>query len=1455
MKRIATLLTVIAIFNISLLSQVISGFTTAEKTSSCPPLLIHFNNLSSGNGTLTYKWNFGNGITSTQQNPSTTYSKPGKYTIQLITTNGIDSDTTSAIDFIEVFTPPTANYAPQDTITICAPNDIQYTNSSTPGSSAIIENKWDFGDGFVNPQTNPRHTYSVAGFYTPSLTVKDANGCLNSTSISNQIKAYKPIASFSSDGRESCEGALNVKYYNLSNGSGKLNCLWDFGDNTNSNATECSHLYDQVGNYTVSLQVSDDFGCSDTITKQNFIKVTAITPSFTFPSDTVCAKSTVQFLNTTTNSSIFNWNFGDGTTSTLQNPKHIYSQPGEYEISLFASNGLCGGTSKKTIVVEYLKAEFLPEVRYGCEIPLNIKYTNTSTNASTYEWRFGNAKTSTLKEPIITYTLDDVLNTNKQRSYKDTLIITSKRGCKSQMVLDSSVVIVLPQANFTPNPFDGGGDLKGCAPLTVNFKDISTYSSKIDQIAKYKWTFLGDNKASRDVREFTEIFTKDTLTEVTLTITTQKGCTAKAAYFVGAGTKQVPDFKLINTTNVICASDWVDFENTSTDMNKITSSTWTWGDGGSSALGDSHLYTKTGSMNVSLEVSSYGCTAKITKNNFVTIKGPIAKMSNTINCQKPNERVFTADITDATSYSWNFGDGTTVNNQQTVAHTFAKTGTYTVKLSAINGICQYSPEYKEVTIKNINLVQNTTSSKACLATPFTFNASKSIDVAPWTYEKNSATYLWDFGDGTKKVFTNDTVVSHSFLKRGAYKITLVSKDVNLCSDTLVINQRIFSPYSNFTSTYSDGCMPITYQFTNTSKADTLSLIQSYKWDFGDGQSSVSANPSHSYTSWGNYNVSLTTTDNQGCSTLLTQNGAITALYPNPKFAANDTTLCIGDSATFASLVPTQITSYLWTFPDGTTSTVTSPKQKFPIDGTFDVSLYIVDKHGCDTLGIQTNYIKVQKPPVVDFIADPLTSNCYPTEVTFADKTTSNYLGGWKWDFGDVNGFSYRQNPQHIYIRPGKFNIKLIAYTTYGCSDSVIKTNYVNPKGPFAEIVTKDTICRDASTTLQMINPFNVYNFKWDLGDGTIKTDTISAHTYTKVGHFYPGLFLVSDTLHTCDKYVIDSIYVSETLAKYKLDNQLPYGCVPYQISYTNLSTGSNQWKWDLGNSTISSDFNPTNNYTTDGTYTGKLSVRNDMGCTDSITLPPITVYPLPTITISPDQFICLNSSTLLEATGGTSYNWTPALGLANANSASTDASPNTTTQYTVLVTDVHGCQKSSSMNLTVQQYPVAQTPDSTIIVGESIQFDVASDAIKSYLWEPNYNISCTTCSTPIVQPLTDTTYKITVQDTANCFIKTYSTHITIEHKYSVDVPTAFTPNGDGINDQVFVKGWGIKELITFRIFNRFGEMIFETKDINQGWNGEGNGTLQSNDTFQFIVKVRAYNDQIITKTGTIKILK
>jgi gliding motility-associated-like protein len=195
--------------------------------------------------------------------------------------------------------------------------------------------------------------------------------------------------------------------------------------------------------------------------------------------------------------------------------------------------------------------------------------------------------------------------------------------------------------------------------------------------------------------------------------------------------------------------------------------------------------------------------------------------------------------------------------------------------------------------------------------------------------------------------------------------------------------------------------------------------------------------------------------------------------------------------------------------------------------------------------------------------------------------------------------------------------------------------------------------------------------------------------------------------------------------------------------------------------------------------------------------------------------------------------------------------------YTAYVSDIHNCVNSDSLIVNVQQPPILSvTPDTTIIIGEIVNLMATSDQPSvTYVWSPPTGLTCLYCENPDAQPLQDITYVIMISDSMNCFHPTDTVHIKVTEEYSLDVPKAFTPNGDGNNDIIYVRGWGIQSLLEFKIYNRWGECVFESDDMHRGWDGTFKGISQNIDSYAYTVKAQTWSGKILTKSGLFNLLR
>ena len=329
---------------------VLAADFTASPTSGGAPLTVNFTDLSTGTVTG-WLWNFGDGTTSTAQSPTHVYQQVGTYTVSLTVVGPSGSDTKTNVDYINVVVPPPVADFTGTPLSGPAPLQVSFTDTSTGTVSGWL---WIFGDGSVSNVQNPVHTYSTPGTYTVSLFVSGPSGTDQEVKTDYiTVAEPPPVADFSGT-PTSGFSPLTVSFTDLTTGNVGL-WLWIFGDGSTSNLQNPVHTYNNPGTYTVTLTVLGAGG-SDSETKTNYITVSNPAPvaDFSATPTTGIAPLTVTFTNLTTGpATSWLWDFGDGNTSTAQDPVHQYLSPGTYTVSLTATGP--NGSDMET-KVDYITA-------------------------------------------------------------------------------------------------------------------------------------------------------------------------------------------------------------------------------------------------------------------------------------------------------------------------------------------------------------------------------------------------------------------------------------------------------------------------------------------------------------------------------------------------------------------------------------------------------------------------------------------------------------------------------------------------------------------------------------------------------------------------------------------------------------------------------------------------------------------------------------------------------------------------------------------------------------------------------------------------------------------------------------------------------------------------------------------------------------------------------------------
>lgn len=1203
------------------LAQPNSNFT-ANTTTGCSNLstVVNFQDLSTGNP-VSWLWDFGaGGATSTLQNPTFVYSAAGCYDITLTVTDaGGLTNTLTQTCFVEVFQAPIPDFT-VDVNTGCAPFTACFTDNSTL-SSAGASFQWTLSDGSAGTGTNPCFTFTTAPDTVGLvLTVTDANGCTGFAQFNDVIEVIEaPILDFTVDVNSSCNPPLTINVTNNSiiNGATNPTYTWIFpggvgtgGGSTATGQTPGPITYNSDGQYDITLQLSTPEGCLDTLVQTGVVGIGGVTAGFTADNTVICLGETVNFTNLSTGGvTSYGWNFGEtpGINSTDVNPSYVYTAPGTYTVTLEANNAACGDTA---FITNYITvnpapvANFAPDRPGDCQPGIPFIFTDASTDAVSWSWDFGDGNGSTQQNPTHTYTANG--------NYTVCLAVTSASGCTDTFC--QAISIQPPNVNFIRNPPDG------CAPLNVQFTDISNSS---DPIVSWAWNFGGGATPNTStVQNPAATFANPGSYNVSLTITTQNGCTGSRSIngAVRVGTPPTVDFTISDDT--VCLNEPVTFTSLFTNNDWDYYWDFQYEAPGNFMLMDSMpttTYSDTGFFNVALVIDFQGCSDTLIIDSMVYVSPPRAQLvlDQPLVCSIPaNVAIIDSSIGPADVYEY-FIDGFSYSTQQNPPPIpVTTTGTFFITQTVLNSTTGCADTFTTVLNVGNPIADFTTDvTRACRNAPVLF------DNAP---SQNTVHHRWyyDFDNNSTQFSIANSAHSISYPDTGTYTVRLVGIDGLGCRDTMTkpLLLDIVGPYANFTPDVTSGCNPLTVTYSDNSATSALTTPVSWFWDLGNGTTSTQQNPSTTYTVNGLYDVSLRVTDSDGCQDSVTQNALITVTFPEPSFNVTDSSTCAGADVQFNNTSLGVGISFLWKFGDGTTSTDSNPlhayprDQALPYDSTdvyYDVTLIVTDINGCVDSVVIDSAVYIE-PFQANFGGDPTIGICPPLNTQFTDSTIGNVVT-WAWDFGDNFGQSQLQSPAYVYFLPGTFDVRLIATHEDGCQDTLIRPSYVQLAGPNGSfVVDDDSVCLGDTVRLTLIttgaslvNPVAWQDGSVDvLGGLTGINDTIVFnHVYSSTGIFSPRV--VVQDVQGCQVTVPDSPIVEVFAPPIALITPDPItGCTPFTVPYMDNSTTSSpaaitSWLWDFGDGNTSTDQNPVYTFQDSGQFTVALTVIDEYGCSDT----------------------------------------------------------------------------------------------------------------------------------------------------------------------------------------------------------------------------------------------------------------
>ncbi len=888
--------------------------------------------------------------------------------------------------------------------------------------------------------------------------------------------------------------------------AGGVSYLWNFGDGTTSTLQFPFHSYSAPGNYDARVIATNSCGRKDTLyTTARVVANKPIDAYFYVPEHEKVSGDSIHFSASTSSYSMVDnntylWTFGDGTSSTLKNPVHVYFQPKDYMVKLTVTNG-CGSFSYSEAVTITPKLRLCDaQFDYWVDGPAGF-IDKSSGNPTSWTWDFGDGTVSTVQSPTHSYTRDGVYTVSLT-------VFNVATKCFSSVSRRISIGNVPCQSDFDFVINKGSG--------------VATFTSKSQGATDYYWNF-GDGKFSSSANP-NHTYAKTGIYNVCLTIKdVTSGCSSvscKKVVFIPVDQSYVEaNFSFFTNPDNL----EVRFSNLSSANS--TSWYWTMGDGKVIKNQDFvYTYAKPGIYNVcltaydaitakantickSVRVGNLGCTVG---SDFTFFINPVSQ----------EVQFYNSSYGPFTNCFWSFGDGKSSKAINPI-HSYSKPGYYKISLAVRNSVDQCMDEFtRMVQVGTVDCQSE-----------FEFRVNPDNNTVNFLNESNGniAYYYWDFGDGTFSVLENP---DHLYKKLGLYKASLTVMD-NLanCVDYSVQNVQVGDvDCSAEFITYVDSSTSTAY-FTNQVQGKSTALL----WSFGDGTFSTNLNPSHRFPAAGFYSTGLNTYDiNSGCMDYYEEMMLIgdIGIDCNADFFYS---VDASSQVTFSNRSTGDIVDVIWNFGDDSdNSTELNPVHTYTKAGYYYVCLNIVNSQGIKSMGCK--WVKVQENVANACRANFMFSiDSVQRKVKFADKSFGD-IDSYSWDFGDnrSDSVSYEKNPVHTYDQKGYYMVRLKAENTAtGCVSIEYKLLNVSDAQVLKAAFGYDALNPDkkrAGYPVDMVSSSSGdgATVEWDFGDKNLKkaegftimdsTSKIVTHYYLVPGKYYVCLRISDPVTEQSDEY-------------------------------------------------------------------------------------------------------------------------------------------------------------------------------------------------------------------------------------------------------------------------------------------------------------------------------------------------
>lgn len=1002
-----------------------ADFTVSPK-KGCTPMNVEFTNTSSPKVPGSdYTWYFGDGKQSQKKNARHTYDKTGQYTVKLVveSSNGC-VDSVVKQDVVRVFPGTALKFSTPDTFSCDPPLNSKFKVSGDTGK--VQSWYWNFGDGNTGVTQEPTHTYRRQGEFDITLRAIDVNSCTTQVKKTEYVKVKKPDARIGLDVRKGCK-PLKVRFNDKSGSPDPIVLRkWYFDDGDTGWGKKVSHTYKNEGIYFPELLIKTQRGCTDTVRFKS-IKV-GIPPQTDFYASNregCLSELDVQFFNQTNDHSpradSFFWSFGDGNTSKVMNPSHEYDHPPDtLDVTLFAWFRGCPDTLVKTdyITIKPPWAGFL-HIAKPCNRD-TIEFQNHSVGDDSLKWDFGDGSVSYKDNPVHHY--DPV------GGYKVVLTVwNDSTGCKDTAA--KFIGVKRPfDANFTQSVQEG------CYPLKVRFE------GKVNDSAVIRWDF-GNGQTSRKLKEVVE-YRKPGNYTVKFTAVPKSKCNKK---FVKTRTVSVwgTEVNMNISPSRGCAPLKVTAVSSINASNWIREKYWETGDGKRIDHKSDTLVYLYGSpppvqkdgYPLHLVVKDFkGCndTAKAT----VKVTHPVPELDRDIEPLCDSVKItFKPKLGDSNVFKpakvrWDFGNGQKYNTKKVVKK-LKRENTYQITMTVTDGLGCKDSLVKTLHFSDPELKAGFAADSTygpCPPLSVNFTDTSHARYAPIEYWK------WSFGDGS---FSYKQEPRKIYLLPGRYTVTLKVRDSVGCVDTFVGPDFVVvdGPTGSYKVDPVSGCMPLEVNFDATTQNTS-----EVRWDLGDGNVVRGEDTRHIYRRPAEFVPLLILSDDRGCTYALPPEDTV-RVKPLPLADFTLGNKCFGYPAHFrdSSLpVKGRLQSWYWDFGDGDTTSGPRPDHIYHSPGFYRVMLVVRNSGNC--LDTVSHKVKIGGLDARFSVKD--STACQITPVQFYDETFADtVIDWWKWKFGDGDS-ARRRDPVKKYENKGIYDVQLVVEDVAGCRDTLLSPEYM-----------------------------------------------------------------------------------------------------------------------------------------------------------------------------------------------------------------------------------------------------------------------------------------------------------------------------------------------------------------------------------------------------------------------------